>query len=159
VLADPGDEDWAGRGDIPISAFVELWNNTGQTLNLSWARLVVSDTASLITYTIPYSTYIDDQEFLPLYSADSYLPLVVDWGDVRLYTWEWSPTFITVRMVMTDTVTLPGATPGASYGRVNDGAATWGWMYPNPGYTNTHPSPTPTRTPTRTPTATATGAP
>jgi len=61
--------------------------------------------------------------------------------------------------VLTDTLTIPAApTPGYSYGRYADGAASVLWLeWPSPGESNTKA--TPTATVTLTPTATDTATP
>lgn len=146
--------DWVGSGVITDSAFIELYNHTDQVIDLSWARVVVSATDGIFTYTLPYSTTIDAGGFLALYHAQTRLPMYLGVGDgeYQLLTWQFSDTAFNWTLVLTDTVTMSGGpTPGASYGRFGDGAATWLWQeWPSPGESNTLP------TPTRTPTATAT---
>lgn len=146
--------DWVGSGVITDSAFIELYNHTDEVIDLSWARVVVSSTDGIFTYTLPYSTTIDAGGHLALYHAQTLLPMYLGSGDgeYKLLTWEFSDTTFTWTLVLTDTVTVSGGpTPGASYGRFGDGAATWLWLeWPSPGESNTM------ATPTSTPTATAT---
>lgn len=154
VMADP-DQDWLGSGVITDSAYIELYNHSASDVDLSWARVVVSDTNGLFTYTLPYLTEIEAGGFLALWHAETKLPLLLSTGsgEYRLYAWEWQNA-VSWTLVLSDTLTLSETPiPGYSYGRYGDGAANYQWFeWESPGETNTRPTPTDTATPT--PTAT-----
>jgi len=147
---------YAGLVPLGYNSFIELFNNSADQVDLSWARLVISDT-SVVTYSLPYGVLLDAGEYLAVYRADSTLPLLLSAGEVRLYTKDVITDFEAPTYTLADTLVVPGATPGPSYGRFADGAASGVWLdWPSPGESNTKATPTGTTTPTSTPTATAT---
>jgi hypothetical protein len=162
VLPAPTATVWFGAdpAEASRSALIELYNHYTDTVDLSWARLVISGT-QLYTYTLPYGLNIPAGGYVVLYARDTMLPSILGIsGEVRLYRRLFEDDdYIDV---LTDTFSLPGATPDYSYIRYADGAANQQWtQWPSPGESNTRSTPTGTRTPTptRTPTSTPSATP
>jgi hypothetical protein len=148
VLPYPG-AAYALGGDPLAGAFAELYNAGEEDEDLSWWRLVVSDTVQLTTYRIPFGVSLGAGEYLALYRQDHSLPLLVATGEVRVYSWEYDAKTEADVYTLQDSLPLPGATPGASWQRYGDGAATTRWIeWPSPGQSNTRATPTPTATAT-----------
>lgn len=145
---------YAGLVPLGVNSFIEFFNNGADQVDLSWAKVVISDT-DVITYVLPYGVLLDAGEFLAVYRADSKLPLLLSAGEVRLYTRnvvidfeDTASPVITDAYTLVDTLVIPGVTPGPSYGRYADGAASGVWLdWPSPGETNTKATPTVTATP------------
>jgi len=151
--------DYLGSGVYTDSAFIELYNHSTSDVDLSWSRVVVSDTTGLFTYTIPYQSIIKGNSYMVLWYAETKLPLLLATGsgEYRLYTWSWlNATGWT--QVLTDTLSISETPiPGYSYGRYGDGAANYQWFeWESPGESNIKATPTATTTPTPTHTATST---
>jgi hypothetical protein len=147
---------YAGLLPLGYNSFVELYNNSADQVDLSYGKVVISDT-NVITYTFEYGVLLDAGEYLAVYRKDSRLPLLLSAGEIRIYTRDVVTDYEAPTYTLVDTLAVPGVTPGASYGRYGDAAATGRWFDgPSPGETNTKATPTPTVTVTYTPTATAT---
>ncbi|MBC8449218.1 MAG: lamin tail domain-containing protein, partial [Chloroflexi bacterium] len=145
-LPAPRDVDWDGDGTADADdEWIEVFNGSGQTVDLGGFLLDDEAEAGSAPYVIPAGTVIEPGGFLVFFRRDTRLALNNDGDDVRLL----GPDGALLDSFTYDTVVRDG-----SWGRTTDGGGQWTLDYPpSPGRPNqpATPTPTPTSTPTATP--------
>ncbi|HJT58568.1 MAG TPA: lamin tail domain-containing protein [Ktedonobacteraceae bacterium] len=130
-----------GSPSYRTDSWVELYNTTGQSLDLSASH------ASFTTDTSPYPYYFPINSAIP---AHGYLVLFPDAGTSLLASG--ANLSFNISGVSIDQLAIPSLAPDQSYSRMPDGASTWQiTLAPTIDASNTAPKRTPTPTSTHTP--------
>lgn len=128
-----------GSPSYRTDSWVELYNTTGQSLDLSASHASFSSDTSPYPYYFPINSAI---------AAHGYLVLFPDGGPALLSSG--ATLSFNISGVSIDQLTIPSLAPDQSYSRVPDGSNTWQIsLAPTIDASNTAPkrTPTPTRTP------------